>query len=132
MTNLDLACMETAQAMVSGQGFGRDKEDMATKALGVLLENGPYGMVLFLSVKKNDQIAIGYLQQLVGLFRNPALQSFLSTPPLNGNADDWLRGVAQDLDAYLFVKRLWQQTLTYARYHAKAAEDSGAPAQPGA
>jgi len=131
MTNLDLACMETAQTMVSGQGFGRDKEDLATKALGVLLENGPYGMVLFLNMKKKDQVAIRYQQQLVGLFRNPALQSFVSVPPPNGDAEAWLRGVAQDLDAYLFVKRLWQQTLTYARYHAKAAEDSGAPAQPG-
>jgi hypothetical protein len=124
--------METAQAMVSGQGSGRDKEDLATKALGVLLENGPYGMVLFLNMKKTDQVAIGYQRQLVALFRNPALQSFVSTPPLNGDADAWLRGVAQDLDAYLFVKRLWQQTLTYARYHAKAAEDSGAPVQQGA
>jgi hypothetical protein len=89
-------------------------------------------MVLFLNMKKTDQVAIGYQRQLVALFRNPALQSFVSTPPLNGDADAWLRGVAQDLDAYLFVKRLWQQTLTYARYHAKAAEDSGAPVQQGA
>jgi hypothetical protein len=122
MTNLDLLCMETAQAMVTGRGTAKEKEGLAAKALGVLMENGPYAMALFLDVKKGDPPAVDYQNQLVNLFRNSALQAFVAMPPVNSRATDWLRIVAQDLDAYLFVKRIWQQTLTYARYHAKSAD----------
>ena len=122
MTNLDLLCMETAQAMVSGRGAAKEKEGLATKALGVLMGDGPYAMALFLETKKGDPPAVDYQNQLVDLFRNTALQSFVAMPPVNSRVTDWLRIVAQDLDAYLFVKRIWQQTLTYARYHAKSAD----------
>ena len=107
MTNLDLLCMETAQAIVSGKGTGKEKEGLATKALGVLMENGPYAMVLFLDPKKG-QPSGDYQNQLVGIFRNSVLQPFIAAPLPNSSALDWLRVVALDLDAYLFVKRIWQ------------------------
>lgn len=124
MTHLDFVCIEASQTMVAAQGSRAEKENLATKALGVLLENGPYGMLLYLCAQKNS-VAAAYRRELLNLLSKPALEGFLSPPPDNGTPDNirqWLGTVARDLDAYLFVKRLWQQTLTYTRYHAKAAE----------
>lgn len=123
MKNLDFLCMQAAQAMVAGAGEKTAKENLATKALGVLLQNGPYGMVLYLQVqkqKKDKDIAAEFREQLLTLIRNAVIEP---APPSSGNFSEvtkWLQKIAANLDTYLFVKRLWQQTLTYARYHAKA------------
>ncbi len=122
MKNLDFLCMQAAQAMVAGAGEKTAKENLATKALGVLLQNGPYGMVLYLQVQKKDkQIASEYREQLLALIRHAGVDPL---PPDNDNNQivEWLKNAAADLDEYLFIKRLWQQALTYARYHAKAIE----------
>jgi hypothetical protein len=121
MKNLDFLCMQAAQTMVAGTGEKTAKENLATKALGVLLQNGPYGMVLYLQVQKKDKdIAAEFREQLLTLIRNAVIEP---APPSSGNFSEitkWLQKTAANLDTYLFVKRLWQQTLTYARYHAKA------------
>lgn len=133
-TNLDYLCMETAQDMVASKGQTGDKENVATKALGVLLENGPYALMLYLETSSDKQngIAKHYQSKLVSLCAEGRIQAYVASGvkvPIGGNfrgITDWLRGIAQDLDSYLFVKKLWQQTLTYARYHAKAETgDSG-------
>lgn len=131
MLNLDFLCMKTAQEMMACQGTSSDKENVATAGLGVLLENGPYGLVLFLESHSKKSIAGRYKEQLLVLCRESLVASYLSgAVPASGNFQEitkWLRGLAEDLDRYLFTKRLWQQTLTYARYHAKALEeDNGA------
>lgn len=124
MTNLDFVCMQTAQAMAAVDGKKNDKENLATKSLGVLLENGPYGMMLYLEVQKTRTVAQAYRDQLLGLVGKDGLPAYVGTlPPTNGDFEaicHWLQGVAGTLDTYLFIKRLWQQTLTYARYQAKA------------
>jgi hypothetical protein len=123
MKNLDFLCMQAAQTMVAGAGEKTAKENLATKALGVLLQNGPYGMVLYLQVQKKDKdLAAEFREQLLTLIRDAVIEP---APPSSGNFSEitkWLQKIAATLDTYLFVKRLWQQTLTYARYHAKAVE----------
>jgi hypothetical protein len=124
MINLDFLCMKTAQEMMTCKGTPGDKENVATKGLGVLLENGPYGLLLYLETHSKKSIARHYKEQLLALCREELVASYLSGGvPTNGDFSAitaWLRSVAEDLDRYLFTKRLWQQTLTYARYHAKA------------
>jgi hypothetical protein len=127
MINLDFLCMKTAQEMMSCVGAAADKENVATKSLGVLLENGPYGLMLYLQTHAKDKIAACYRQKLIALCAENLVASYLSAAPPNA-ADfaaitGWLRDLAKDLDQYLLAKRLWQQTLTYARYHAKAIEE---------
>jgi hypothetical protein len=121
MKNLDFLCMQAAQTMAAGTGEKSAKENLATKALGVLLQNGPYGMVLYLQIQKKDKdIAAEFREQLLTLISKAAIEP---APPSSGDFSDitkWLQKIAANLDTYLFVKRLWQQTLTYARYHAKA------------
>lgn len=129
-TNLDFLCMKVAQEMVTCKGEPGDKENMATKALGVLLENGPYGLMLYLETSSDKQKVIGkhYQNKLLSLYAEERIQAYIdggAKVPNGGDFSsitDWLRGIAQDLDSYLFVKQLWQQSLTYARYHAKALE----------
>jgi hypothetical protein len=129
MLNLDFLCMKTAQEMMACQGTSGDKENVATSGLGVLLENGPYGLMLFLESHSKTGIAGRYKEQLLALCREELVASYLAGGvPASGNfqaVTKWLRGLAEDLDRYLFTKRLWQQTLTYARYHAKALEEGG-------
>lgn len=128
MINLDFLCMKTGQAMVEGEGLAKDKENVATKGLGVLLENGPYGLMLYLQTTKPD-VARKYLKELVGLCEEKHVAIYLGKPaPLDKDHKRiaaWLRELARDLDRYFFVKGLWEQTLTYARYHAKALDDGG-------
>lgn len=127
MINLDFLCMKTAQEMMTCQGTPGDKENAATKGLGVLLENGPYGLILYLETHSKKNIAYHYKEQLLALCREELVASYLSGDvPTNGDfraITTWLRFLAEDLDRYLFTKRLWQQTLTYARYHAKALNE---------
>jgi hypothetical protein len=121
MKNLDFLCMQAAQAMTAVAGDKNAKENLATKALGVLLENGPYGMILYLEVQKKD-IARAYREQLLALMRDADIEPMA---PIDGDFSEitkWLQKTATSLDTYLFIKRLWQQVLTYARYHTKAIE----------
>lgn len=128
MTILDFVCMQCAQEMAAAPGKKSDKENLATKSLGVLFENGPYGMILYLETQK-DEVAKWYGDHLLGLLRNDMLQKYLPGVPPTYDFQavvKWLHNAARDLDAYLFIKRLWQQALTYARYHCKAiAETTG-------
>ncbi len=126
MTNLDFLCMKTAQAMMACEGKSNDKENVATKGLGVLIENGPYGLILYLETYSQKNIACHYKELLLTLCREELVACYLSGGvATNGDFQaitTWLRVLAGDLDRYLFAKRLWQQTLTYARYHAKALD----------
>lgn len=127
MINLDFLCMKKAQEMMNCSGNPNDKENMATKGLGVLLENGPYGLMLYLESQRSNAVAGCYVKELLALCREDLISSYLCRDvPSDGRFQgitEWLRGLAQDLDSYLFTKRLWQQTLTYARYHAKALDE---------
>ncbi len=136
MSNLDFLCMQTAQGMVAVEGGKNDKENLVTKSLGVLMENGPYGMMLYLEVQKKQEIkkiAREFRGQLLGLLQQGALRDYIGTlPPTNGDFQAicrWLQTAANSLDTYLFIKRLWQQTLTYARYQAKALGEEAEPSK---
>lgn len=133
LTNLDFFCMKTAQEMMGCQGNPSDKENLATKALGVLLENGPYGLMLYFETtgQNQRQVAQHYRKNLLALCGEERIRRYIGSDSTISVSDfdeltQWFRGVAQNLDGYLFIKQLWQQSLTYARYHAKALEvDSG-------
>lgn len=123
MKNRDFLCMQAAQAMTAGAGEKGAKENLATKALGVLLENGPYGMILYLEVQKKDHaVARAYRDQLLALAGQAVVNPMPPNEPDFRKVVEWLQKAAASLDTYLFVKRLWQQALTYTRYHAKAIE----------
>ncbi len=126
-----------------GEVQARDLETLATKALGVLQSQGVYAMVLFLSsrsgqekdeMKAEERVATQILSCLWHL-RNPyealknlqtkgkQLCSDKESYQINSAKNDMLKewaDLSSDLDTLLLVRDLYEQTLIYTRYHAKA------------
>ena len=132
--NLDRVAAERAQAMVARakcvEGVKRPVntlERLATKTLGVLQEQGVYAMMLFLFSRSSDEAKIApciraqlfkALDDLPSSFKKeiPAENTDTHTA-LKFYTDE----VLVDLDTLLLVRDLYEQTLIYARYGAKAA-----------
>jgi hypothetical protein len=122
--NLDQHAALAAQRIISQTKVSSRKEDIdnvITKALGVLQENGIYACTLYLLSRSNKTevpIAKQAMPELFGLLDKPlnlgkpANSDYLAH--ISGNA------IAGDLDTLLLVKEVWEQTLIYARYGAKA------------
>ena len=118
--NLDQKAAQYAQAIVCNGGA--QIENLVTKALGVLQEQGVYACILFLLANKDHKI----LSQLCAVLKElPAFQSNADIPTERTDSKATLQffsdTVCADLDTLLLVKELYEQTLIYARYGAKAA-----------
>lgn len=126
MKNLDLLAAKAAQEIIK-QSKGQEQkadnvENLITKTLGVLQENGVYAAMLYLysrSNKTDKPIAERICIQLRSLLPT---ELGLSLP--GDDASTVLKfltdKICNELDTLLLVKQLWEQTLIYARYGAKA------------
>ena len=124
MENLDLHAAKAAQAIINGTKgqAATDVENLVTKALGVLQENGVYAALLYLYSRSNateKPIAERTREELLGLTRK-----LISPGSVPKQAEEALKiltdEICDNLDRLLLVKQLWEQTLIYARYGAKA------------
>lgn len=130
--NLDKLAAERAQSMVkvAKQGINGVKksvetlERLDTKALGVLQEQGVYALMLFLFSRTSDEhnVAPVIRAQLYEALRK--LPDFKDSD-IKDDAEKALKfytdNVLKNLDTLLLVRDLYEQTLIYARYGAKAA-----------
>ena len=132
MVNLDYLCMKYGGRIAECEGKKTDKENLITKALGVLQENGPYAMFLYLESQKGEKGVVNKCKtEILMLFREEKLLAnslgvTKSVPENNAEFKDiieWLRDVSSDLDCLLFFKQICQQVMLYARYHVKALEE---------
>lgn len=125
--NLDQKAAQYAQKIISeGQQAGQAKEieNLITKTLGVLQEQGVYAMMLFLFSRtgKEKNISPHIRQHLYGLLREiPFVQMDIPVDKAQEILKLYSDQVCHDLDTLLLVKELYEQTLIYARYGAKAA-----------
>jgi len=133
--NLDKLAAERAQAMVKAARDVKSVkkpvdtlERLATKTLGVLQEQGVYAMMLFLFSRSSDEGKIAPLvrtQLFAALKSLPAFKDAQNVPAEKTNTQDTLKfyadKVLDNLDTLLLVRDLYEQTLIYARYGAKAA-----------
>ncbi|MEW6735563.1 MAG: hypothetical protein AB1489_30005 [Acidobacteriota bacterium] len=138
MTNLDMIAAQKAQAIIT-ETMHQDKntvENVITKALGVVQEQGIYAGMLYLLSRgdKEKQIADKVINQLVALLREESLRSFTLTEGLvvNPTPQQLLNHFATSICAkpvqtLLLVKNLFEQTLMYARYSAKARQEQNNP-----
>lgn len=132
-TKLDLLAARKAQDMVNQTVIGNTDaekikkagsvEILVTKALGVLQENGVYaGMLYLFAVNKDKDIATVIRQCLFAMLQSNNTQ--LPVPTNGTSIQDALNfmteNVCKDLDTLFLVKQVWEQTLIYARYGAKA------------
>lgn len=129
--NLDSTAAQYAQKIVNQKNIkAKDLENQITKSLGVLQEQGIYALMLFLFAQDNNATKAIY-ENLIELLQHIDLESIDegSWPTRNdGNeynhqqvlkfySDNILKG----LDKLFLVRDLYEQTLIYARYGAKAS-----------
>lgn len=130
--NLDQRAAQHARKIVENCVPIKDAkaaENLITKTLGVLQEQGVYASVLYLFSRSSDEGKIAQklrvslfslLKELPRYESDPTLAGFgeytKAQPVLNFYAEK----VCDDLDTLLLVKELYEQVLIYARYGAKA------------
>lgn len=136
MANLDRIAAQHAQNIIrdTTQSKKDDVENVLTKALGVCQEQGVYAALLYLLSRSNDverPIAQTIKSELVGLLNEPKLTALgLAYNGADDDADEpqallnYFAGTvcAAPVQTVLFIKDLFERTLTYARYSAKARQ----------
>jgi len=114
--SLDYLAAKHAQSVVDS---GAD-ENLITKALGVLQENGVYGCFLYLLANNGKSM----VDEMLNLFKESALG--FDAPPESGENAEILKYVADyitaDLPRLLLAREALEQMLTYTRYGAKAKD----------
>ena len=123
--NLDRLCAEYGYQIANEvyQAIGKNTENHISKSLGVLQEDGVYAFFLYQASRgKTEKPGADRLkEQATALLKEAEIKPFDTiTDSLEAvRAKD---GLANNLDELLLAKRLLEQTLIYARYHAKALE----------
>ena len=104
-----------------------DQENTITKALGVLAENGLYAMAVFLVSCKNETYGdLVLTRHLAGLWQEAKIETGRILIPQGqekANKEDMfgaIQKIADDLPQLILAKKLAEQAMTFARYHAKA------------
>jgi hypothetical protein len=122
--NLEPICAEWGRAMIEAPTAGNslnDQENTITKALGVLAENGLYAMGIFLLSRKNSAYGMRILtKHLAGLWRQCDLLAIEDEPFDKAAALTNIQAIAEDLPKLILAKKLAEQAMIFARYHAKA------------
>lgn len=122
--NLDVYAARSAQEIIAktNEKTPKEVENLITKTLGVLQENGVYACLLYLysCSDRGDNDVGGIIRiNLINI-----LEYLNKTPPKGVESKVMLRyfgdEICNDLDIILMTKQLWEQTLIYARYGAKA------------
>jgi len=119
--NLDQLCAQFGWKMADEvhQAIGKQAENHITKSLGVLQEDGVYAFFLYQASRgqREKPGADRLRDQARDLLKEAGIKGFEhANDPLAAVRDH----LAGDLDQLLLAKRLLEQALIYARYHAKA------------
>jgi hypothetical protein len=95
-------------------------DTLSTKALGVLQENGVFACVLFLRTRREKESPV--TEEIMKTLHELA-EAFGGEQQCMG-VDSLLRyysdQIAGDLDRLMLTRSVWEQTLIYVRYSAKA------------
>lgn len=100
-------------------------ERLVTKTLGVLQEQGVFAMLLFLFSRTGDENKVApiiRIQLYEILKKLPNFKDLKIDDDAKIALDKFTKNVLNNLDTLLLVRDLYEQTLIYARYAAKAAK----------
>ncbi len=124
MENLDRLCAEFgykyAKDVTNAINKDADKaENLITKVLGVLQEQGLYAFVLFCKSRSDTE------KKGAVIIEKITKELFKDELHLMGNSDlmEEIRkddGLASDLENLILAIKVLEKSLIYARYHAKA------------
>lgn len=122
IVNLDAVCAGCGYEIVSGASDKNKVENVVTRSLGVLQEQGVYAFFLFLDYYQGRNEGRGAAdairEKTLALLKEQAM--IVSTNDASGVSYQDLQTLATNLDNLLLARQLLEQTLIYARYHAKA------------
>ncbi len=118
--NLDQLAAQRAQAIISRTG-DKDMDNIVTKALGVLQEDGVYACFLYLLAKEKGNGGDVVVEEMLNLLDG---LGFGWGNPGNDSSEEVLKHVTDkvtaNLERLLLAKETLEQMLIYARYGAKA------------
>lgn len=130
--NLDRICarfgFQIARQVNAAFGKPSDTENLITKSLGVLQESGVYAFFLYLASQVREGSDERKASKAVRTLADGAAGLLVHDPPALLKSGDLKRameeirqpnGLADNLDNLLLAKRLLEQAMIYARYHAK-------------
>ncbi len=118
--NIDYLAAKHARSVFSGKTSPKDIENTATKALGVLQENGVYACFLYLLAKEKDN-GQQLSQQMCQLLKNVGLGDAPANSEDSSKVLEFVNEhISQDIERLLLAKEVLEQMLTYVRYGAKA------------
>jgi len=120
MQQLDLRCAEKASEIINTVQADKNKiENLITKSLGVLQEDGIYAFFLYLEASKEKDITQKVIQGCKELLKEDKIKLITKDDILEAVREE----LASDIDKLLLAKQLLERTLVYARYHTKALVD---------
>ncbi len=122
LKNLEPICAQCGHDMIDEPANAQEQENIITNALGVLAENGLYAMsVYLLSCNKADYGARVLTRHLKALWQREEL-GLLPPNGMNSAAEvlGGVRAIAEDLPKLIFCRKVTEQAMIFARYHAKA------------
>lgn len=125
MTNLEPLCAKYGHRMIRNEGEGisiQDQENTVTKALGVLVEGGLYAMCVFLlSCSKKEYGRKVLMEDIQEMWCDPGVAILENTVQDDASQLlDAVRQVTENLPKLILTRKITEQALTFARYHAKA------------
>ena len=124
MLNLEPICAKWGHNMIrDNEGAEvKDQENTITKALGVLTESGLYAMCIFLlSCSKKEYGAFVLVDNLKLLWQEEGIG--LIPQDIENGTSKLLRAVqniTDDFPKLVLARKITEQALIFARYHAKA------------
>jgi hypothetical protein len=128
--DLDLGAAKTAQAIIEGvdatMQAAKAAEELITKTLGVIQENGPYATIVFLCSNANGEetptskVASSVRVNLLDLAETLGARGLMKSGDFRKILDSVITNVCSDLNLLLLVKQTWEQALIYARHSAKS------------
>lgn len=121
--NLDLEAAKTAQKIISEtkDSEGKVIENLITKTIGVLQENGVYACMLYLySLNTESTTPEGVIRKKLLKMTELLGKKYDGDDKAENVLGFLTDSICNNLDILLMTKQFWEQTLTYARYGAKA------------
>jgi hypothetical protein len=124
--DLDLGAANTAQAIIKdvehSKKAAKAAEDLITKTLAVIQENGPYAAIVFLCANTNGgekDLAASVRTNLLALAEQLGAAGLAKSGDFRKILDSVIKNICSDLDVLLLVKQAWEQAMIYARHSAK-------------
>jgi len=120
-TNLDYVAAKTSQEICIEASKKDELENLATKSLGILNEDGVYALFLYLLSKDESDEKL-MCQKLISSLKEVKIEVQISDKP-----DETLKllkdALLTNLENLMLARQLFERTLTYVRYHAKALKE---------